>query len=456
MRRTHRLSTLLTTIALMIGGLQVLSGPVAAAATPCSVGKVFNVVAHHDDDLLFLTPDLLGDLANPDVCVRAVFLIASYYTGAGRSTESELLDYVHERELGVREAYQQAAGDTTHNWTPSAYTAGGLTSTLWSLGDRVSIAEVRIPDNASPVRQGQLWDLYADNSPTETIAGEASPSQTVDRNKVVSFLTGAIGDFGPTVVNTEDPTADTRDDRDFHPDHVATTRLLMTALHQVSVPRVTYYRDYTSKDSPENLDAATAAYKWDVFKTFAVHDMDICPDPDAPSCPDSWTEHRARQYYADAAWRGNLVLPLPVATVQPHMDGRYKLINRGTGQNLDVNGGSVDDLAPIITWPATGEDNQTFVLRAAQGGWMLVAAHSGRCVDVPHSATGPIDLIQYECSGNSNQAFRLRGDPASGYVLTASNSTLAITGPTGAGGAVTQQPVSAGQARQHWDIVPAP
>jgi len=243
---------------------------------------VFDVVAHHDDDLLFLAPDLLADLANPNACIRVAFLVASYYGGPTRPTQESMLAYMRERELGVREAYRKAAGDTTHDWVFGPYSAGGLDATLWTLGDRVSIVETRIPDNAAPEREGQMWSLYADNVPTDTITGDANPSQRVDRDRLVSFLAGAIEDFGATVVNTEDPTADNQEDnpdaRSFHPDHVSTTRLLLTALTEVSVPSVVYYRDYTAADSPENLDEPTAARKWEIFKEFAVHDMDICPD----------------------------------------------------------------------------------------------------------------------------------------------------------------------------------
>ncbi|MFD1048698.1 FtsX-like permease family protein, partial [Kibdelosporangium lantanae] len=42
------------------------------------MAKVLNIVAHHDDDLLFLSPTLMKDLRDGNT-VRTVFLVASDY-----------------------------------------------------------------------------------------------------------------------------------------------------------------------------------------------------------------------------------------------------------------------------------------------------------------------------------------------------------------------------------------
>src|SRR5205085_11614279 len=47
----------------------------AAATAACPSGATMNIVAHQDDDLLFLSPDLLHDVQSAR-CVRTVFVTA--------------------------------------------------------------------------------------------------------------------------------------------------------------------------------------------------------------------------------------------------------------------------------------------------------------------------------------------------------------------------------------------
>src|SRR4051812_1146650 len=70
------------------GIARAVSPPTAGA---CGSGTTLVIVAHEDDDLLFLSPDLVGDVKS-DRCVHAVFLTA----GDAGSTAA----YWAGRELG--------------------------------------------------------------------------------------------------------------------------------------------------------------------------------------------------------------------------------------------------------------------------------------------------------------------------------------------------------------------
>ena len=72
-----------------------------------STGTSLNIVAHADDDLLFLSPDLLHAI-EASRNVRTVFLTAGD-SGAGA-------DYWGRREAGVRAAYAQMSG-VANVWT---------------------------------------------------------------------------------------------------------------------------------------------------------------------------------------------------------------------------------------------------------------------------------------------------------------------------------------------------
>src|SRR5690349_15785295 len=68
-----------------------------SASTTCTK-RVLDIVAHHDDDLLFLSPDSIKDL-QAGACVRTLFLVASDYHADDRE------GYLKGREAGIRSAY---------------------------------------------------------------------------------------------------------------------------------------------------------------------------------------------------------------------------------------------------------------------------------------------------------------------------------------------------------------
>lgn len=106
------------TVALTVAGAIVpVGGPSTARANPsCPQGAVFNVVAHQDDDLLFLSPDLLHDV-QANRCVRTVFVTAG---DAGRDATY----------WGGRE---EAPGPTTTAPAPACRAAPAPTTrTSWS------------------------------------------------------------------------------------------------------------------------------------------------------------------------------------------------------------------------------------------------------------------------------------------------------------------------------------
>lgn len=425
------------------------------------MARVLNVVAHHDDDLLFLSPDLMKDLRDGNT-VRTVFLVASDY--------HTYPTYMEERELGVREAYATAANLTSTPWRSHAYGAGNLDATLWTLGNRVSILENRLPDNATPP-ESRLWFLYARDQSLTGRPLDFAGAQTTDRAKLVDFLRAAIADFQPDIIRTTDPSADLQLQNSpslnleglyFHRDHIAAARLLRTALLDVSpVPTVVYYRDYTIRDEAANLTAADTTFKHTVFQAFAVHDIDICPNGGV-NCPPAggfYDDLMSKQYRANAAWIGDRAIPLPEddpAQPWPVMGEHFNVRNRGTNLELAVNNGSTADLEPIIGWPHTGTANQRWRFEANPQGWELVASHSGKSFDVPASSQNPgVQLIQFQRTGNVNQTVRLRGNPTAGWRLLFAHSGLAMAVQGSGNGSPIVQQAFTGAANQLWDLVPA-
>ncbi|MET9503776.1 RICIN domain-containing protein [Streptomyces sp. NPDC006622] len=99
----------------------------------------------------------------------------------------------------------------------------------------------------------------------------------------------------------------------------------------------------------------------------------------------------------------------------------YTVVNQHSGKCLDVNNASTADGAAVIQWTCSGGTNQQFTLRPVtvlrnNQDYQLVAAHSGKCVDVSQISTTPgAKIHQWTCDPagaldtKRNQIWRLLG-----------------------------------------------
>ena len=115
---------------------------------------------------------------------------------------------------------------------------------------------------------------------------------------------------------------------------------------------------------------------------------------------------------------------LLVGAAQP---GLYELVNAGASRCADVLGSSLDNGAPVVQWDCSGGPNETFQLRplldptGADSGYVqIVAAHSGKCLDVTGGATNEgAPVQQWDCqdptlaldpAAGGNQSWRFSAD----------------------------------------------
>lgn len=475
--------------------LAALSATALLTATPAGAQdvcttKVLNIVAHHDDDLLFLSPDLVGDIQD-GICVRTVFMVASDY----RTHE-----YMLAREEGIRAAYRDTLNavrdpEDQVDWEgPETYLAGNVNTGLWTLGDTVSIVEVRAPDNwRHRQAEGEMWWMYALNRPvtTNNFNDEQGYNQTVYRGDFYAMLQSIAYEFEPDVINTTDPWADIRADLPYrHPDHVTVARLVMWSLTgQPGLPSPRYYRDYSTRLEGPNLNAGAVGMKNDAFSTYAGYDTDICgpserwqleipcTQGDDISANGAYYDWIRRQYVVDQNWSQGYVVPLPdpvIGNDGPLLFRKYRVRNVGTGMEMAVENRSDADGANIIGWPATGTANQIFHFRMRRHGWELAPTHisndpyaANKCLDMPNKSTSEdTQLTQYRCLDaddtpdeqgnaryNAHQSLKLRKNSDGKFTIYISHSGLALTSTGGAGSAVVQK-ADTGAANQRWEIIP--
>lgn len=99
----------------------------------------------------------------------------------------------------------------------------------------------------------------------------------------------------------------------------------------------------------------------------------------------------------------------------------YSVVNHSSGKCLDISAYSTSNGAAVQQWTCHGGTNQRFALRAVTAlgnshDYQLVAANSGKCVDVSNISTTPGALVhQWSCDAASalttkkNQIWRLAG-----------------------------------------------
>jgi LmbE family N-acetylglucosaminyl deacetylase len=253
------------------------ASPVQGATDPCAEGGTLYVVAHPDDDLLFLSPDLLHDVRDGR-CVRTVFVTA------GDSGDG--MGYGSIRERGIAAAYAQMAG-TANTWRVGDAGLVGHPSTLLTLQDRptVSLVFLRLPNANS-----EGADLGYASHNFETLQklwkGLIPQIATVDgasvytRSELTTGLTTLMNAFQPATIRTQDYIGSFGDGD--HPDHHAAAYFARAAHTAYTRSHVLVgYLDYGSSALAQNVFDPDLTAKQQAFEAYAGHDL-VCGSP--PMC----------------------------------------------------------------------------------------------------------------------------------------------------------------------------
>lgn len=262
-----RTAALLLAVALLL----VASG-VAAAGSPRP--SHLQVVAHPDDDMLFMSPDV-------PLAIRSGARVTTVFLTAGESDVQPPADYAASRQAGARAAFAAMAG-VADDWTRSALDLpGGRSAELHRLRGRPSVGLVflGLPDDNDPRARhalSRLWRNPAHRVETVAATGSVVPVTSYDRGSVIDALIRLRELFAPTLVRTQDPRPDPRHQQQWgsahdHPDHLASARFTEAALIGSDLPLL-HYRDYNVADAPPNLPERVVAGKRAVFARYAEHD----------------------------------------------------------------------------------------------------------------------------------------------------------------------------------------
>ncbi|MEJ8794872.1 FG-GAP-like repeat-containing protein [Trinickia caryophylli] len=243
----------------------------AASAMPaspeqCRAGTLVTLVAHLDDDLLFVNPGISERLRD-GWCIVTVHLIGG--------ADSSRFDYVLARERAIRQAYARMAG-VPNAWHESTAVVAGrpVHRMVLAAAPRVTLYELRLPGGevrGGRVPLGLVWDEGATIS-TYPMAGDGSGATRYDRAALKATV-GAL--LAPaTLIYTLNP-----DTVAFleHPDHIYAARVAREAASAAGLDkRVRYHLTYVTAGMPANVSpAATQAKRDQAASYFAFDGGDI-------------------------------------------------------------------------------------------------------------------------------------------------------------------------------------
>ncbi|WP_328303118.1 PIG-L family deacetylase [Streptomyces sp. NBC_00435] len=307
-----------TTWAYGYGHTQESEASGAALRPSVTEGTVLQVVAHPDDDLFFMNPDLSRSIST-GVKIATVYLTSGESDGRNEAHSPHLQDpagpadhaaYAEARQNGIRAAYaQMATGNRVSAWQrKSIPTVGGGSAEVDTLAARPEVSlvwmqmrEARSISGDNPDSLRGLWDGKVTALGSQLTSGTpAGPAFSYTRDQAVEAVAHVFAMYRPTTIRTQDPTPGrTQDGRVFldHQDHMYGARFVQAAAERYAKfgdrPHfsVQNYVSYPNSSLPPTLDRQTAEEKLGYLKTYAWTDhQDWCASP--AGCGDRKTATR--------------------------------------------------------------------------------------------------------------------------------------------------------------------
>nr|EIF90424.1 lipoprotein [Streptomyces tsukubensis NRRL18488] len=248
------------------------AGPARAQDAPSCRGTLVGV-AHPDDDVFFLTPEIRHTI-RAGCRVDTVYLTAG---DDGKKNRLKAVEYVDRREYGVRAAYAEMA-EASNDWKRADVQADGVRVRSYLLADKDRDTDVRLtfldlhdglPQGGSP---NSLLKLFEGNrnsiEPFQGGSGSYTESELLATVSALTRLSGAER------ILTMD-----HDNASFafglgggvdHSDHGITARYLRKVGYALGIP-VSSYLGYTMSPLKPNLTAAESAEKDEVARWYIAN-----------------------------------------------------------------------------------------------------------------------------------------------------------------------------------------
>ncbi len=265
-----------------------------AMAVPAG-GSYLTILAHSDDELIFINPDLHPSIT-AGLPSRTIYLTADEDNGWPEQglTREEFAARLHG---GTREAYAVLAGQP-NNWIIDAITVAGKLIERNTLqgAPHVQLYWINLPDGGDPLYLRALMNMWDDPAfRSITIVPTGSPVtevQDYNSEELLAVLVDMLMLFQPTTIRIQDPAPDQRYRGD-HVDHIAAAYFGQLAVKAYEGPAPTQqclllrYRCYNTENSPVNVPPALAGAKMAAFNEYKKY---LKPPQDA------WDGHALRNH----------------------------------------------------------------------------------------------------------------------------------------------------------------
>lgn len=235
-----------------------------ASRADCHAGTLVTLVAHLDDDLLFVNPGIAHRLA-AGWCIVTVHLIG----GANGAS----FDYVLTRERAIRGAYARMAG-VPNRWREATVTLAGSPVHWMTLQaqPRIELVELRLPGGrvrGGSVPLGRLWD-EGQTITTYPIRADGGAAR-YDRASLVATV-GALLERADEIYTLNPDALPFAE----HPDHIYAARIVRFAAHAVGVHApLRYHLTYVTGMLPANVASDDVQSKRDAAASYFAVDPGV-------------------------------------------------------------------------------------------------------------------------------------------------------------------------------------
>ncbi|MFI6097010.1 PIG-L family deacetylase [Lentzea sp. NPDC051213] len=274
------------------------AAPAGARSLPTG-GSFVTIVAHSDDDLLFVNPDIQPSILSGQPA-RTIVLTSDEDDGSKIPplTPEELSARLRE---GQRSAYASLAGQPNewHRETKEVATMVIEVATLVG-APNVQLIYLNLPDGGSPANPTALANLWNDPNfacpailPT---GGPVEDAQWYNQADVHNVLVGLLDEYQPTVIRIQDPQPllALPGEPTEHTDHIHAAKFATKAVKTYEGTNgrgfvlLTRYRCYNIGAAPKNVPDALLGPKAAAYSAYAELD---------PNTGDAFDEHVFRNYH---------------------------------------------------------------------------------------------------------------------------------------------------------------
>ncbi|KAJ3319928.1 hypothetical protein HDV06_005827 [Boothiomyces sp. JEL0866] len=247
----------------LASALLMLLGAVNAVPTPlvkrdCPTTTI-SFVAHQDDDLLFMNPDVASD-QQAGYCVWVVYLTA------GNVQKYDAMTYANQRVEGARAAHARAS-QVNNSWTYDELSFNGHTLA----SDTLDGTDTRLVFTYMPAADGALTYLSQMYNNPALVLNPIDGRPGYNQSDFVATLQALVQYVNPDYIRVQNlQNLDTSVD---HIDHLYGAQLANMASQGYTVYS---YIDYPIDSMPANvLDPYWVAEKGDIYAAYAAYDVEV-------------------------------------------------------------------------------------------------------------------------------------------------------------------------------------